>query len=191
MSAILLSLFLERLFSVFISFSPIENLIDFHFFGLIYFFLIFLLFQSRLLFFVPWFLLSSEVSYMRDWFLAETSTSRFRISSDYVLMSERDKKPEVQVVTEVWSCFWWTFSQSGDDSGFLLFILLWSLMKIVYLKNTWLASLSKMTSSLWNWLLFSLIQRDKVKWACVTLNEGYLRAANRGSKNLYRFLIKI
>ena len=26
---------------------------------------------------------------------------------------------------------------------------------------------------------------------CVTLNEGYLRAANRGSKNLYRFLIKI
>ena len=22
---------------------------------------------------------------------------------------------------------------------------------------------------------------------CVTLNEGYLRAANRGSKNLYRF----
>ena len=26
---------------------------------------------------------------------------------------------------------------------------------------------------------------------CVTLNEGYLRAADRGSKNLYRFLIKI
>ena len=26
---------------------------------------------------------------------------------------------------------------------------------------------------------------------CVTLNEGYLRAANRGSKNLYGFLIKI
>ena len=25
----------------------------------------------------------------------------------------------------------------------------------------------------------------------VTLNEGYLRAANRGSKNLYRFLIEI
>ena len=24
----------------------------------------------------------------------------------------------------------------------------------------------------------------------VTLSEGYLRAANRGSKNLYRFLIK-
>ena len=43
----------------------------------------------------------------------------------------------------------------------------------------------------WNWLLFTLIQRDKVKWVCVTLNEGYLRAANRGSKNLYRFLFKI
>ena len=26
---------------------------------------------------------------------------------------------------------------------------------------------------------------------CATLNEGYMRAANRGSKNLYRFLIKI
>ena len=26
---------------------------------------------------------------------------------------------------------------------------------------------------------------------CVTLNEGYLRAANNGSKNLYRFLIKL
>ena len=48
-----------------------------------------------------------------------------------------------------------------------------------------------MTSSLWNWLLFTLIQRDKVKWVCVTLNEGYLRSANRGSNNFYRFLIKI
>ena len=45
--------------------------------------------------------------------------------------------------------------------------------------------------SIWNWLLFTLIQRDKVKWVCVTLNEGYLRSANRGSNNLYRFLIKI
>ena len=52
-------------------------------------------------------------------------------------------------------------------------------------------SLSKMTSSFWNWLLFTLIQRDKVKWVCVTLNEGYLRSANRDSNNLYRFLIKI
>ena len=26
---------------------------------------------------------------------------------------------------------------------------------------------------------------------CVTLNEGYLRAASRGIRNLYRFLIKI
>ena len=25
---------------------------------------------------------------------------------------------------------------------------------------------------------------------CVTLNEGYLRSANRGSNNLYRFLMK-
>ena len=48
-----------------------------------------------------------------------------------------------------------------------------------------------MTSSIWNWHLFTLIQRDKVKWVCVTLNEGYLRSANRGSNNLYRFLIKI
>ena len=44
-----------------------------------------------------------------------------------------------------------------------------------------------MTSSLWNWLLFTLIQRDKVKWVCVILNEDSLRAANRGSKNLYDF----
>ena len=44
-----------------------------------------------------------------------------------------------------------------------------------------------MTSSLWNWLLFTFIQRDKVKWVCVTLNEGYQRAANRGRKNLYGF----
>ena len=36
--------------------------------------------------------------------------------------------------------------------------------------------------------LFTLIQRDKVKLVCVTLNEGYLRSANRGSNNLYRFL---
>ena len=47
--------------------------------------------------------------------------------------------------------------------------------------HTWLISLSKMTSSLWNWVFFTLIQRDDVKWMCATLNEGYLRAANRGS----------
>ena len=57
--------------------------------------------------------------------------------------------------------------------------------------HTWLTSLTKMISSLSSWLLFTLIQRDKVKWMCVTLNEGYLRAANRGSKNVYRFIIKI
>ena len=43
----------------------------------------------------------------------------------------------------------------------------------------------KMTSSLWNWLLFTLIQRVKVKWVCVTLIEGYLRGTNRGSKNIF------
>ena len=53
--------------------------------------------------------------------------------------------------------------------------------------HTWLTSLSKMTSSIWNWLLFTLIQRDKVKWVCVTLNEGYLRSANRGSNNIQIF----
>ena len=40
---------------------------------------------------------------------------------------------------------------------------------------------------LWNCILFTLIQRAKVKWLCITLNEGYLGGANRGSKNLYRF----
>ena len=44
-----------------------------------------------------------------------------------------------------------------------------------------------MSSSLWNWLLFTLIQRDKVKWVCVTLNEGYLRPANSGSNNIQIF----
>ena len=57
--------------------------------------------------------------------------------------------------------------------------------------RTWLTSLSKMTSSLWNWLLFTLIQRHKVnKWVFFTLNDGYLTAANRGSKNLFRLLIR-
>ena len=64
-------------------------------------------------------------------------------------------------------------------------------MRVIKFLVSWLTSLSKMTSSLWNWLLFTLIRRDKVKWVCVTLNEGYLRSANRGSNNLYRFLIKI
>ena len=41
------------------------------------------------------------------------------------------------------------------------------------------------------WYVLNLIQRDQVKWVCVILNEGYLRAAKRGSKKLYRFLIKI
>ena len=36
-----------------------------------------------------------------------------------------------------------------------------------------------------------LSKRDKVQWICVTLNEGYLKAANGGSNILYRFLIKM
>ena len=35
--------------------------------------------------------------------------------------------------------------------------------------QTWLTSLTKMTSSLWNWLLFTLIQRDKVKWVFLSV----------------------
>ena len=38
---------------------------------------------------------------------------------------------------------------------------------------------------------FTLTQRDKVKWVYITLIEVYLRAANRSSNKLYRFLIKI
>ena len=45
-----------------------------------------------------------------------------------------------------------------------------------------------MTSSLWNWLFFALIWRDKVNWVIVTLIEGYLRAANSNCNKLYRFL---
>ena len=55
----------------------------------------------------------------------------------------------------------------------------WSHLTYLTLKNDFL--ILKLT-------FFTLIQREKVKWVCVTLNEGYLRAANRGSKNLYRFL---
>ena len=58
----------------------------------------------------------------------------------------------------------------------------WSHLTYLTLKNDFLT---------WSWLLFTLIQRDKVKWVCVTLNEGYLRAAYKGSKNLYSFAIKI
>ena len=63
-------------------------------------------------------------------------------------------------------------------------------MRVLKFLVTLDTSLSRMTSSIWNWLLFTLIQRDKVKWVCVTLNEGYLRSANRGSKNVYRFYSK-
>ena len=35
----------------------------------------------------------------------------------------------------------------------------------------------------WNWIFLTLIQRDKVKWMRVDLMEGYLRAANKSSKN--------
>ena len=38
---------------------------------------------------------------------------------------------------------------------------------------------------------FTLTQGDKAKWMCVTIIEAYLRAADRGNKNFYRFLIKI
>ena len=48
---------------------------------------------------------------------------------------------------------------------------------------------SKMTSSLWNWLFFTLIQRDKVTWVYITLIGGSSRAANRSSNKLCRFWI--
>ena len=72
-----------------------------------------------------------------------------------------------------------------SGASFFLFI------RVIKFLVTRLTSLSKLTSSLWSWLLFTLIERDEVKWVCVTLNEGYLRAANTASNNLYRFLIKI
>ena len=50
--------------------------------------------------------------------------------------------------------------------------------------HTWLTSLWKVTSSLQYWLFFTLIQRDKVNWMCVTLNEGYSGATNRDSNNI-------
>ena len=58
----------------------------------------------------------------------------------------------------------------------------WSHVAYLTLKNDFLAL--KLT-------FLYLIQRDKVSWMCVTLNEGYLRAANRGSNYLYRFLIEL
>ena len=36
---------------------------------------------------------------------------------------------------------------------------------------------------------FTLIQRDKVQWVCVTLIKGFFRAANRNSNILNRFSI--
>ena len=47
-----------------------------------------------------------------------------------------------------------------------------------------------MTSSLWNWLFYAWIQRDKVKWVLVTLIKGHLRAANSRNNKLYWCLIK-
>ena len=58
----------------------------------------------------------------------------------------------------------------------------WSRVAYLTLKNDFLAL--KLT-------FLYLIQRDKVSWMCVTLNEGFLRAANRGSNYLYRFLIEL
>ena len=42
-----------------------------------------------------------------------------------------------------------------------------------------------------NDFFFTLIHRDKIKWVYITVIEGYLKAANRRSNKLYRFLIKI
>ena len=60
---------------------------------------------------------------------------------------------------------------------------------IKFLVTRLLTSLSKMTSWLWNWLLFILIQRDKVKWMFVTPIDGYLRAPNGGfiEKTIFLF----
>ena len=57
--------------------------------------------------------------------------------------------------------------------------------------HIWLTSLSKMTSSLWSWLIFTFIQRDMFKWLCVTLNdmneviwEQLIEAAKTFSQNI-------
>ena len=56
----------------------------------------------------------------------------------------------------------------------------WSHLTYLTLKNDFLTL---------KFFLFTLIQRDKIKWVCVTLNEGYLRAADRGSRNFYQNII--
>ena len=61
----------------------------------------------------------------------------------------------------------------------LAWLNFWSHVTYLTLKNDFLTL--KLT-------LFTLIQRDKVIWVCVTLNEVYLNAANSGSN---RFLMKI
>ena len=56
--------------------------------------------------------------------------------------------------------------------------------------HTWLTSLLNDFLTL-NLTFIFLRQGGKLRWVCVILIEGYLRAANRSSCNLYRFLIKI
>ena len=54
---------------------------------------------------------------------------------------------------------------------------------VIKILVTRLTSLSKMTSSFWNCVLFILTQREKVKLVCATLNEGYLRATHRDCRS--------
>ena len=75
-------------------------------------------------------------------------------------------------------------------TSFFHFSLLLEQVFFVHFGHTWLTALSIITSWLWNWLFFTLIQRDTVKWVRVTLNEGYRREANRRSNDLYRFVMK-
>ena len=66
-----------------------------------------------------------------------------------------------------------------------VFLFIW----VIVFGHTSLTLLSKLTSSHWNRIFFTLIQRYIVKWLYITLIEGYLRATSRNSNRL--FLIKI
>ena len=50
------------------------------------------------------------------------------------------------------------------------------------IRHAWFNLLSKVTPWLWNWLFFTFMQGDEVKWVRVTPNEVYRWAANRSSK---------
>ena len=154
-----------------------------------------LFFGLRLLFFLFWSVMQEDINYL-SYLWGGTNSSHFRNSSDYVFFRRQDFCYDHMTSQPLQVCFlfiihaistevhvWRHFSLFLERVFLFIRVIEFLVTRDLPHSQKWLPHFES------DFYLFYF--RYKVKRMCVTLNEVYLRAANRCSNNVYRLLIKI